>query len=217
MHYYVSNFGRLCVFFVMAIGDVQFNASTLKVSFNTTTDKVQMVSGYAEGCDDCDPNTTPYQITVTFSSVGDPFGCKWIGPHASKCYINLSGDWESAVNDTWTLTQTGDPCVWDENFASALPVDWYATVTPPNYCDTYRFTEDSELWIEVDISAGTIKAWFWLYTDGSGDGDVPCGGDGSWLQFFDGTLSPDEGYCLKESGITNDLAGGSGTATIVEL
>jgi len=196
----------------MTVGAVQFNPSTAKVSWNTSTSKVQLNDGTTgiTPCSTCDDASvdTPAALQVTFDSVTNCECAFWLTD--IKCGFANFQEIADYLNGTTFILYPTSPgsCVYQYAKPTGLGTAIYPGELPDLYtcvgvCDTLYY----DFRIIVNIGTATLNAQYdW---QGAGFPDV-----------FAGALSPDAGYCVKESGISNTVSCimvGGGTADIVEL
>ena len=199
---------------------IQFNPSTLKIIRDNATGHVQAV-----GCDlpssptfsiypcpYCPYGKTPAQIQVTFANIASCNDVVYFGPTIA-CGAKFTAASEAVINAAFVVDQSGDTCIWDTTFAAAMPIDWYDYVAPDW---VFRETVNHDLRIYANRLTLVIRAQF-----------NPSGGDCSHsanITIFTGVLSPDEGTCVQETGITESAwsacgiwIDNTGTADIVEV
>lgn len=170
--------------------------STLRLMRDSVTGKLMRAApaGVGQPCSAC-PGSTPHQIRVTFTGVNNGC-CVFVGTNID-CFLKVDA---ANLNDSWTLTQmAGYPCIWTATFEDAIDIAWYDGEGPPSVCseEAYHSSGTGDLTITVNVTAGTIVASISNYTPRSGCAATP-------VSLFENlSLSPDSGYCVKQSGIAN--------------
>ena len=160
-------------------------------------------------CSACGGLYTPTQIQVTFAGITPcPMACYFRG--SDPCGWTKTQDF-SSLNDTYILSRNtisfpGD-CRWSCVREKALTSTWFTEITCTNPCEGAIL----DVCVVVDANYGTIEMGW-----GVGEDYYPV--------LFTGTLTPDSGYCLKQTDIVNEhicsedpFNAYGGTATIVEL
>lgn len=120
---------------------LQFNSSTLKVSYNAVTSKVQMAG---KDCTYCAVGATPLYCRVIFTGLVSCSGC-YSNPFSSYTYNVAVG---SINGVSFDLPQT-EPCKWYKNFGGT-----WGTGTCWNQINCVGGTETGDMY---DLEIGVEK------------------------------------------------------------
>jgi len=137
---------------------VHFNPSTLKVSYNETTDRVQ-VSDYA-ACGYC--KMTPRSLLVTLANFTDPtncIDCTGIQPEQSAVVSGVA----AAIVGEWIIPQVSDsyPCIYRATFDGSFgSMVWYYT----NDCtgSVAHTCDFNKLWFEITLGPVSLTAHIYV-------------------------------------------------------
>ncbi len=109
----------------------QFNPNTLKASFVVGNDTAQIFNPIGNDCGFCTTEETPAVISIRFTGLTN-CDCCYGGGGVNDWYWP-SDDLAAALNgNDYTLTQTGDPCIW----STAIDGDWGTMITGNEDCVT---------------------------------------------------------------------------------